>query len=211
MQNVDCLAAIHACWWNDPQLRAAVELRDDEWYARRTTSVSDIFVRFLAEVGGHLSPAMRAALEAVVDYHPILLHHPLNGNLTVAHGDAHCWSFLNPRDPATPPAYLIDWECWDIESGTNDLASLMAVQWFSDLRRELERPLVERYHRGLVAQGVTDYGFGACWNDYRFSVIERVLNPLYQWNRGRQVDSWWANLARVTTTYHDLGCAELIA
>ena len=166
--------------------------------------------RFRAEVGERLSPTARAALAAVVAGHASLLRRQAAGNLTVAHGDAHAWNFMHPLTPTTDRARLIDWECWDIEPGTNDLASLMAVHWFSDLRQAWEGPLLERYHRGLLAAGVTDYPLDACWTDYRWSVIERTLNPLYQWRRGRPVTSWWPNLARVLAAFEDLRCRELL-
>jgi len=210
-QDIDCLAAIHGRWWNEPQLVRALGLRDERWYERRIVATADLFAGFVAEVGPHLSAATRAMLADVVAFHPTLLRRHAEVNLTVAHGDAHCWNFLTPRTPEDGRPCLIDWECWDIEPGVSDLASLMAIHWYPDLRQALEQPLIERYHRGLQQQGVDDYGWDACWTDYRFAVVERVLNPLYQWHRGRPIDSWRSNLARVPMAYRDLGCAELIA
>ena len=209
-QDVDCLAAVHGRWWNDPQLVAALALRDERWYQRRIAQTAAIVARFLAEVGDYLPATTRAALTEVEAFHPTLLRRHPSGNLTVAHGDAHCWNFLNPRDPSMGRGYLIDLECWDIEPGTNDLASLMALHWYPDLREALERPLLGRYHRGLLASGVEGYAWDDCLTDYRFSVVERVLSPIYQWNRGRPVESWWPNLARIVMAYRDLGCAELV-
>jgi hypothetical protein len=34
---------------------------------------------------------------------------------------------------------------------------MMAVHWYPERRRRLEQPLLDRYHAGLVAHGVTDY------------------------------------------------------
>lgn len=203
------MAIIHGRWWNDERLKDAIGLRDEQWYQRRLTAGADIATRFLDELGPHATPAARTAIADVVGAHSMLLRRHDDINVTVAHGDAHCWNFLNPNDPRGAPAILIDWECWDIEPGTHDLAALMALHWFADMRRDLERPLLERYHRGLQAAGVDDYAWDTCWNDYRFSVSERVLSPLYQWNRGRPVTSWWPNLVRITTAYHELECAEL--
>ncbi len=210
-QDIDCLAAIHGRWWNEPQLVHALGMRDERWYERRIAATADVHAGFVADVGAYLPAATRSMLADVVAFHPTLLHRHAKANLTVAHGDAHCWNFLTPRAEDGGRPCLIDWECWDIEPGANDLASLMAIHWYPDLRQALERPLVERYHRGLQAQGVDDYGWDECWTDFRFAVVERVLSPLYQWHRGRPVDSWWPNLARISMAYRDLGCAELLA
>jgi len=34
---------------------------------------------------------------------------------------------------------------------------MMAVHWYPERRARLEAPLLERYHAGLCARGVTDY------------------------------------------------------
>lgn len=209
-QDVDCLARIHARWWNDPEAVAGVSARDEGWYVRRVAHLDDLFARFVDELGDVLAPATRTALARVVAFHPTLLRRQAAANLTVAHGDAHCWNFLNPDDPGDERAVLIDWECWDLEPGTNDLALLIALHWFPDLRAERERPLLARYHRALERWGVTGYPWDQCWDDYRYSVLQRLLNPIYQWHRGREPVSWWTNLARIAAAYHDLGCAELI-
>ena len=209
-QDIECLASIHGRWWNDPRLGEALGLRDERWYERRVTASATIVGRFLDEVGARLSPAARTAITDVAAAFPTLLRRQAQADLTVAHGDAHCWNFLNPREPARGRACLLAWECWDIEPRTHDLAVLMGLHWYPDLRLALERPLLERYHRGLQAAGVDGYDWDACWTDYRFSVAERVMSPLYQWHRGRPVDSWWPNLARITAAYDDLGCADLV-
>ena len=107
-QNVDCLAWVRAGWWNDDQLGAALGLRAEGWYGRRGGSVEDLFARFVEEAGAILSPRARGVLEAVAGFHPTLLEREANGNVTVANGEALCWSFLHPRGPAVRRPCLID-------------------------------------------------------------------------------------------------------
>ena len=99
---------------------------------------------------------------------------------------------------------LIDWKAWDIEPGTNDLAALIAVRWYPDLREYLERPLPERYHRRLQANGVAGYGWDECWNDDRLAVVRRMLNPHSHRQGGRPAADWrtltWMALRWPTTT-----------
>ncbi|MGH2347367.1 MAG: hypothetical protein ACRDG4_19230, partial [Chloroflexota bacterium] len=45
------------------------------------------------------------------------------------HGDAHAWSFMLPRDTEADRVMVIDWQLWEINAPTDDLAYLMAFWW----------------------------------------------------------------------------------
>ena len=40
---------------------------------------------------------------------------------------------------------------------------MMAVHWYPDRRRRMERPLLDLYHRALLAHGVAGYDRRALW------------------------------------------------
>jgi hypothetical protein len=60
-----------------------------------------------------------------------------------------------PRYGGGENVRLIDWEDWSINAATDDLAYMMAMLWYPDRRRRMERPLLDRYHAELVNRGVT--------------------------------------------------------
>jgi hypothetical protein len=97
-----------------------------------------------------------------------------------------------------------------LKPGTNDLAYLLAIHWYPDVRAQFERPLVERYHRRLQEAGVIGYGWDECWADYRLSIAYELLDPFSQWDKSVSARAWWHDLARGLMAYEDLGCAELI-
>ena len=45
-------------------------------------------------------------------------------------------------------------------------------------RRAHERDLLERYHDGLVAGGVTGYSFDDLYDDYRMSLVTQLTIPV---------------------------------
>jgi len=54
----------------------------------------------------------------------------LGNHLTLIHGDAHYGNILLPKDPASHALRPIDWQCWEVRVGTDDLAFQMGLWWF---------------------------------------------------------------------------------
>jgi hypothetical protein len=129
--------------------------------------------------------------------------------MTVVHGDAHVWNVFLPKDGGGG-ARLFDWDAWRIDTGTDDFAYMMALHWFSEHRRRDERHLLDEYHRGLLAHGVTGYDCQALGDDYRLSVLWQATTPV--WQAANQIPAWiwWPHLDRIFAAIDDLGCRELL-
>jgi hypothetical protein len=56
---------------------------------------------------------------------------------------------------------------------------MMAMHWYPDRRRRLERPRLDHYHAALLAHGV-GYDRRALDDDYRLSVLFQILVPVWQ-------------------------------
>ena len=61
-----------------------------------------------------------------------------------------------PRDGGLEDIRIFDWDSRRIDTATDDLAYKMAMNWYPERRRLLERPLLDRYHGALQAHGVRD-------------------------------------------------------
>jgi len=61
-----------------------------------------------------------------------------------------------PRDGGLEDIRIFNWDSWRIDTATDDLAYMMAMHWYPERRRLLERPLLDRYHGALQAHGVRD-------------------------------------------------------
>jgi aminoglycoside/choline kinase family phosphotransferase len=207
---VECLAQIHASWWNHPDLSAGAVERDEAWIKERTASTERRLTRFLASFGDHLPQATRAALAGAAAAWPAIVRRTSTLPLTVVHGDAHPWNFLNPIAPGDGRTCLLDWEGWSIEPGPHDLASLIALHLPVSERQALEQELVERYGVQLRERGVVGYEQTTCWDDYRRASARRVLSPVGLWSRGSAARAWWPALEHITAAYHDLRCQEVL-
>src|SRR6266496_1475433 len=115
-------------------------------------------------------------------------------DLTLIHGDAHFWNCLHPRRLDQDKVYIIDWQCWRIDTATDDLAYMIGLHWYPDRRRALERDFLRTYHDKLLMYGVKNYDWDACGYDYRFSAIGNLFVPVWQWSAKLWPVIWWPHL-----------------
>jgi hypothetical protein len=213
--SVQSLAQFHAFGWGNRELGLTVgELLD-------LATVKKIVAELetgIAGMAGYLGDALSAERRAVYERALASMTEFWSGRLTstrgntLIHGDAHLWNFLHPRDADNGRAYLIDLGTTNrIRPPTNDLAYMMALQWYPERRAAMELDLLKCYHDHLISLGVTDYPWEDCLLDYRFSIIAHLFTPVFQW-AGKRVPAtvWWHNLDRIFEAYQDLNCDELI-
>jgi hypothetical protein len=201
-------ARFHAAWWDDPRLGASVGTWTDADAMEQ--GLVDRFARFTDLVGDRLSRERRDLFERVLQAAPRLFaRYQSHGNLTIVQGDAHVWNSFLPRDGGDD-VRLFDWDSWRIDVASDDLAYMMAMHWYPDLRRRIERPLLDRYHTALVAHGVHGYDRRALDDDYRLSVLWHITTPVWQATNDISPVIWWNNLERILLAVDDLGCRDLL-
>jgi hypothetical protein len=209
---IDTWAAFHAFWWRHPRLgREIGAFLDETALATIGVDLRGRYERFAETLGDRLYPEARAVFARMFAarerlYTPARLY----AAYTLAHGDAHVWNLFYPRDGAASGIRLIDWDSWRVGRGATDLAYMMALHWYPDRRARLEARLVERYHAGLLAHGVTGYGLERLWEDYRLSVIGLLAMPVWHQSFGFPAVVWWSHLHRILAAFEDLDCAALL-
>jgi thiamine kinase-like enzyme len=212
---VEALAHFHAFWWEHPDLGTKIgELFDAISLHELIAQLKDALSGFIDFLGDRLSPLRRRAYENAIAFVARFWGHRLTSvkRNTLIHGDAHHWNFLHPKETKRGRALLIDLATSNrIRPPTNDLAYMMALQWFPERRAIMERSLLRHYHAALLSRGVKDYSWEDCWLDYRYSVITQLFTPVLQW-AGKQIPTivWWLNFERISEAYKDLGCDELV-
>jgi hypothetical protein len=212
---VETLAQFHAFWWEHPDLGKGMgELFDEAAQAKLLGILLPGLTRFMGFLGDRLSPNRRKALEQAISVLPQFWKSRLMSaqRNTLIHGDAHLWNFMHPKDTERGRAYLIDLATSNrVRPPTNDLAYMMALQWFPDRRAQMEEPLLRHYHERLTARGVRNYSWQDCLLDYRYSVITHMFTPVMQWD-SKQVPAfvWWNNFERISEAYKDLRCEKLV-
>ena len=209
---VEALARIHAAWWDDPRLGVSIgNWRDITAWDRILQNSQSQFTRFIDRFGEMVPADRRDLYERLFDRAPRLLaRQHSRRNQTIIHGDAHTWNFFLPRPDGGDGVRLLDWEDWSLDTATDDLAYMMAMLWYPDRRRRLERPLLDRYHTTLLAHGVGGYDRQALDDDYRLSALWLILRPVGQAMNLIPARVWWNNFERIMLAIDDLGCRELL-
>lgn len=216
---IDTMAALHASWWDrtDDARLAWVPRVNGEMY--KVGMVAGVEAGWAPAMNtfGHLLPAELADagpryLAALTDLHDRMAA----GHQTFLHGDFRLDNILFGDVKDHKPLVLVDWQGVIVSKGPQDLAYLLTQNVTIDIRRRHENELVHLYHDGLVAHGVTGYGFEECWDDYRLAalwlweyaiVIAGTLDPA----NDRGVAFMAGLVERAAATITDLQLLELIA
>ncbi len=203
-------ARFQAAWWDDPRLGISVGTWPDaDNKVQNLAADIDIFIDRMGDsLPRHRLKLYQRLLEAAPR---LLARTSTRRNLTINQGDAHVWNCFLPRNSSSEDVRIFDWDSWCIDTGTRDLAYMMAIHWYPDLRREREQPLLDHYHAALVAHGVAGYDRSALEADYRLSVLWQITTPVWQAVHDIPPVIWWNNLGRVLLAVDDLGCGDLLA
>ena len=203
-------ARFHAVWWDDPRLGASIGSWSGEEALRQSmTAFAGHLAKLVDRFPDLLSPARRDTYERLMAAEPRLARRYLSHrHHTIIHGDAHVWNCFLPSQG--DDALLFDWDCWRVDTATDDLAYMMALHWYPDLRARFERPLLDSYHDELVAQGVRGYDRAALEADYRLSVLWQLTTPIRQAAQELPPVIWWNHMERICLAVEDLGCRDLL-
>lgn len=172
---MDSLAALHAAFWQSPELDADWLVSPTEGVYSQTivqvvtSGAAGVVARFAGRVG---DGTLAAVADAVQNWNHVL-QGCAEGPRTLTHNDCRLDNIFFDDAPAsgTVTPYLIDWQVPAVTRGTQDVANLLAGSMDSaDLERHWES-LLTRYHDGLVAGGVSDYTHQQCVQHYRQSII----------------------------------------
>ena len=205
-------ARFHAVWWDDPRLGAAI----GSWSSTDATStylqrLAGQLERFAEQVGDRLPRERRALYDQLLAAAPRLVaRYESHRNMTIVHGDAHVWNCFLPKDERRHDVRIFDWDAWRIDTGTDDLAYMMAMHWYPDRRRRMEQSLLDCYHAELEANGVRDYDRRTLTDDYRLSVLWQITTPVWQAGNNIPTVIWWNNFERIHLAVEDLGCRDLL-
>ena len=148
----------------------------------------------MTELFGHVVPERIGALkDRYLAALPKLFDWMATPPLTVVHGDFRMDNLFFASFPGQEPLIAIDWQGSLRGRASQDIAYFLSGSVPVELRREHERALINQWHAGLVANGVTGFSADDAWEDYRkvvlyvwviAVVIAGTLDPTNE--RGRQ-------------------------
>lgn len=184
---VDALARWHAAWWGKAdalaEAGATLSLADPIYPAVLPMVVDEGWDKLVAA-----GIAIPAAIEAVRSRFnaaiPGLLADLAQGPNTMVHGDFRADNLVFD-DSGTVAAF--DFQLIGTGSGSYDLAYFITQSLEVDLAAQAERPLFDRWTRGLLAGGVSAGDLGLLWEDYRKAALFCLVYPVVA-SRGMDLD-----------------------
>jgi hypothetical protein len=201
-------ARLHAAWWDDPRLgvSAGAWMVIDDYQQR----VEGHYAALADRLGDNLPAERRDLYRRFLDSIPRLYaRYQTHRDVTIVQGGSHVWNCFLPND-GSDNVRLFDWDSWRIHVPAVDLSYMMAMHWYPDRRRRMERPLLDHYYNVLLAHGVAGYTRQALSDDYRWAVLTRLaLPPLIATTQVPPV-IWWNNLECILMAVDDLGCRDLL-
>ena len=174
---VDAIAGLHGPSWCDPTWLGLASISmpkpGDEAAAKGLGDVSVMAAEITIEkLGPRMSAEDRETLRVAMGLvTPWLLAEP--DRFSLMHGDYRLDNLL--FDPDRTRITVVDWQTMGVGLPSRDLAYFTATSLVPEMRAEIERDLVDRYHEALLGYGVTGYDADTCWRDYRLGVVQAPL------------------------------------
>ncbi len=140
---------------------------------------------------------------------------PLGEVFSIVHVDYRLDNLLIDEREDPPRVTAVDWQSLTVGNPLADVAYFLGAGLQPEVRRPVEREIVEAYHAALCEAGVRGYAWERCWEDYRrgtfngFAVTVVASVMVQQTERG---DEMFTAMARRHARHAlDLGADELFA
>jgi hypothetical protein len=212
------IAKLHAAWWNSPVLRQT------NWIPTLDNSGPRVLLQamyqqgwpvFVERYGTQLSPELFELGERFgrqfVSLGDALTEQPL----TLVHTDFRLDNMFFGDEGC--PFALVDWQLVQEGLAMTDVTYFLAGNFAPDVRRQHQEDLVRTYHRALVREGVSNYEFEQCWEDYRRAALLLFIfvasnqdNIDFAQYNGRAQELFETIVERYTTAILDLNAGEFL-
>jgi len=212
---VDELVRLHAPRWADPSLASL------DWLHRDRDVQRAFLLSLLPAAWNGFRDRYAGDLDADVLVAGGALFSRLDGYLdaddaprTVVHGDYRLDNLLFDPGAGGVPVTVVDWQTCTHGPAMQDVAYFIGAAMPADGRRDAEAALVDGYYAGLVAAGVSGYGWDQCWRDYRrgtwAGLIMAVAASMLVERTARGDEMFLTMAARHSRHALDLDAAELL-
>jgi hypothetical protein len=209
------LAKFHAAFWNSDKI-GSQELPIDNiekinFYIKNTYESYDKFIkyvgnRFDAETLAIFEHAMKISVGLETERYNRLTN---KDNITLTHGDSHIYNFMFPRNQEET-SVIIDFQFWGMGIGVKDIAHLTRESFPKVNGEKLHLSIIKKYYETLLEQGVCNYSWDNCWNDYRKQVASMLLIPIWQYTHfNLEYDNWIKDVPSLISNYKLLNCDQL--
>ena len=100
------------------------------------------------------------------------------GTQTVIHGDYRIDNMLLPVVDGEIEIVAVDWQNTTGGRGPHDIAYFSSQSCGPEMRGATEMAALRRYHEILTDEGVKDYSFDQCLEDFRVNLMITMITPI---------------------------------
>ena len=210
------IAKFHATWWNHPDVpqdggkytkKAIVSWHEGYTVqANRVEEISEIpddpeLIQTIKELAPQLANSMHYQKEPP---YTLILH------------DYHLGNLIFFETGSAAEMMVLDWQDMSIGHGPTDVALLLGTSFSIEDRRTHEKDLLKLYYDTLCENGVTDYSFEHCWDDYRLGMFETLWRNVFMFGLHMlQGESYTEHLdilgPRIFAAVVDLNCRKALS
>jgi hypothetical protein len=157
---IDTLAILHGHYWESPRFAS-----DLAWVEApmRSSYGPDLVAEGMKQFGDMLPESSHALARIYLDHTEAMCDLLDAGPQTLLHGDSHTGNTFIDQGRVG----LLDWACTCRAPGLRDVSYYLCASAPTELRREHEVALIERYLAGLAAAGGVAASFDDAWRQYR--------------------------------------------
>ena len=133
---------------------------------------------------------------------------------TFVHGDYHLGNLVFGVDHPDDMS-VIDWQVCGVSCGMEDVSTFTVTSLSSEMRRKIERELLQEYHDIVCSMGARAYTFEDCWQTYRQYVLSRLVTlaiaaVVVEPDDPEAMNAAENYLGRLQTAIEDLQAEELL-
>ena len=181
---IEHLVPFHVAWWEHPDLQSmdwvpiAPFLDDPEKKEEWQQFLGDLWHRFTENFAGRIPAPIEEAWPILIQHTDKIRRQSLVQPLTLCHGDYHLGNlFFGPAN-GNRSLVVFDWEGLRRAQGPLDLSFFLIWNLKPELRRGVEKDLLQKYCAMLKKQGVENYSVDQCYQSYQVTVYNLMLPSL---------------------------------
>lgn len=174
---IRAIARLHGTFWNRTD-RPPLDGYYDFFAAKRRALVQLVYLANLAPTlkrfGSFFSEDMRRLAESYGSRIADQIADAAAGPKTLVHGDFRLDNLFFAGDGGDDVA-MIDWQVSGLSSPLYDVAYFLGGSVTTEVRRQIEREVLEEYTGIIGEMGVEGFTFDECWRLYRENTLARLL------------------------------------
>ncbi|HEY9217216.1 MAG TPA: phosphotransferase [Phenylobacterium sp.] len=212
------IAALHARWWNRPELRAleaTIQPFGQGLWAGSGARHAAAWPAFEAFVSARASPELLGVGERLGVALDRMMVDMAAEPRTLCHGDFRADNLMFVPGEGPRRLITVDWQAPMQARGAFDVAMLMSMSVTTELRRAHQEDLLRGYYERLLAGGVQGYAYDEFFQDYRrglaigFTYVVQG-GPAADMSNPRTLALFDSAVRRLDATIHDYGLSEFV-